>query len=532
MKSTQLTGDNYIGFKKSGKGNSVFQAVSPNDGVALPVEFKRATDEEFEEALSLAEEAFPIYRSISNEKRANFLDRIADEIMALGDVLVERCALESGLGTQRITGERGRTCNQLKLFAQLLRDGNWVDARIDKSNPDRQPVPKPDVRRMLIPVGPVAVFGASNFPLAFSTAGGDTASALAAGCPVVVKSHSSHPGTNALVSFAINKAAQETGMPEGVFSSIYLSHEYSVKLVEHPIIKSVGFTGSRSVGMTLFKAAINRPEPISVFAEMSSINPVVLLENAIKAKTEQLAESLVQSVTLGVGQFCTNPGLVLLIKGETSQKFLQTFSKSLEKAAPGVMLNKNIASSYRNGVESLQKNGQATLLAESAVKGKELNTMGSPAAFTVSGTHFLQDNAFSDEVFGPASVFVLCNDHAQQLKVLESFEGQLTATVHAEKGDEQALPSIIELITQKAGRVIYGGFPTGVEVCHSMQHGGPFPATTFANSTSVGTDAIRRFVRPVAYQDFPNDFLPNELKNDNPLQLLRLVDGNWTKDKI
>lgn len=524
--------DNYVGFSTSAKGNSTFQAFSPLNNQNLPGDFTRATAEEFEKALELAQKAFPVYSALPVEDRAKFLDAIADEIMNLGDTLLERCVLESGLPLARITGERGRTCGQLKLFAQVLREGSWVDARIDKAQPGRQPLPKSDIRRMLVPIGPVAVYGASNFPLAFSTAGGDTASALASGCPVIVKSHSSHPGTNALVSSAIIKAAKSTGMPEGVFSSLYLDHEHSIKLVEHPIIKAVGFTGSQSIGMTLFNAAVNRPEPIPVYAEMSSINPVVLMENTLKTNKEKIAAALAGSVNMGVGQFCTNPGLILLLENETSKNFLDAFATEFKKALPGTMLNKSIHKACITGVKELYDNSNVSLVATADQSADSNKNEAQPVAFSIKAENFIQDKALHEEVFGPVTLFVLCKDIAQIVTVLEALHGQLTATIHAVKEDEKDLDGIVKVISQKAGRLIYGGYPTGVEVCHSMVHGGPFPATSNANSTSVGTAAILRFVRPLAYQDFPENFLPEALKNDNPLGIMRLVDGVLTRDKI
>ncbi|WP_405380353.1 aldehyde dehydrogenase (NADP(+)) [Maribacter sp. LLG6340-A2] len=527
-----LTGDNFIGFKKCANGDNTFQAFSPSDNEYLPLNFTRATQEEFEKALLLAKKAFIVYRKISYERRAQFLDSIANEIMNLGDILLERCVQESGLTIERITGERGRTCNQLRLFAQLLRDGTWLDARIDKPQPNRQPIPKSDIRRMLIPIGPVAVYGASNFPLAFSTAGGDTASALASGCPVIIKAHSSHPGTNALVSSAIIKAAKDTGMPEGVFSSLYLSHKDSVKLVEHPIIKAVGFTGSQQVGMTLFKAAVNRMDPIPVFAEMSSINPVILMENALEKQKSTIAKGLAASINLGVGQFCTNPGLVLIVDNESSIGFLEEFIFEFKKSLPGTMLNKNIHNSCINGVKTLIKNQNITLIAKAEQIADLQKTEGQPVVFSVNAAEFLSNKALSEEVFGPVTLFVICKNSTERLEVLDSLGGQLTATIHAVQEDEDEVTPVINIITQKAGRIIYGGYPTGVEVGHSMQHGGPFPATTNANSTSVGSAAILRFVRPVAFQDFPDVFLPDALKNGNPLNVMRLVDGNFTKNMI
>ncbi len=530
--ATTLTGENFTGFTTSAKSKETFQVFSPAQNSFLEDKFSLATETELEYVLQLANKAFAKYRNLSPLKRAEFLDAIADEIMAIGDALIERCTAETALPAARITGERARTCNQLKMFAQLLRDGWYVDARIDTAQPQRQPLPKSDIRRMLIPIGPVAVFGASNFPLAFSTAGGDTASALAAGCPVIVKAHSSHPGTNELVSAAIVKAAKKTGMPEGVFSSVYLSHADVMTFVKHPAIKAVGFTGSRDVGMRLFNAAMSRPEPIPVYAEMSAVNPLVLMEGAIKTKGEKIAKDLAGSITLGVGQFCTNPGLIVAIENDSTKKFLELFAAEFANTTPATMLNKNICKAYSEGVKTRQGVGNVQVVAKASKEANSEKYEAQPVVHSVSAANFLAGKELSEEIFGPASLLVLCKDDAELLSVLQSLEGQLTATVHAADTDEKALAPVVEVITQKAGRVIFGGYPTGVEVCHSMQHGGPFPSTTDARSTSVGTAAIYRFVRPVAFQDFPDHLLPEALRNDNPLNILRLVDNEWTNKKL
>jgi alpha-ketoglutaric semialdehyde dehydrogenase len=531
MKNT-ITGANLTGYTATAKGSKTFRAFSAAGNRYLDGDFHYATEEEFEHALHLAQKSFTAYQKTLFEERAVFLDAIAEEIMALGDVLIERCTAETALPAARITGERGRTCNQLKMFAQLLRDGWWVDARIDTAQPGRQPLPKADIRRILIPIGPVAVFGASNFPLAFSTAGGDTASALAAGCPVIVKAHSSHPGTNELVSSSIIKAAQRTGMPEGVFSSVYLSHTDVIRLVQHPAIKSVGFTGSRDVGMRLFHAASSRPDPIPVYAEMSAVNPIVLLEGALQTNAEKIAKDLTNSITLGIGQFCTNPGLVLMIENDTSRKFLKVLAQEIDASIPATMLNRNICKAYEEGVKSRQDESEVELLGRASKESNKERSEAQPVVHMVNAESFLANKKLSEEIFGPASLVVLCKSELELYVVLRSLEGQLTATVHASDADEGSLSPIVEIITQKAGRVIYGGYPTGVEVCHSMQHGGPFPSTTDSRSTSVGTAAIYRFVRPVAYQDFPNHLLPAILQDDNPFKIMRLVNGQWTTDRI
>ncbi|MEO5682922.1 MAG: aldehyde dehydrogenase (NADP(+)) [Chitinophagaceae bacterium] len=525
--SDKPKGSNFVGFELSAQGTESFNAFAPNQNTSLPGDFHYATGAEIDKVLRLAEAGFTSYQKISGHARADFLDAIAEEIMALGDALIDRCTLETALPVARISGERARTCGQLKMFAQLLRDGWYADLRIDKAQPDRKPLPKADIRRMLIGIGPVAVFGASNFPLAFSTAGGDTASALAAGCSVVVKAHSSHPGTNELISTAIIKAAQRTNMPEGVFSSVYLSHEAAVKLVEHPTIKAVGFTGSRTVGMIFFNAAVRRPHPIPVYAEMSSVNPLIILESVLVDK-EKMAKDLAASVTMGVGQFCTNPGLIIVIENDASKIFLKELAIQINGIKPASMLNKNICKAFNTGVELLQSFSAITLLSQSDATPVPERFEARPVLHSISAKDFLADKKFAEEVFGPASLVVLCNDEAALLQVLSALEGQLTTTIHAGPADEHLVSQILDIIKQKAGRIIYGGYPTGVEVCHSMQHGGPFPSTTDARSTSVGTAAIQRFLRPVTFQDFPNDLLPDLLKNENPLNALRLVDGQWT----
>jgi len=495
-------------------------------------------------ATRLAKSAFPLYSALHPEQKAAFLEAIAEEIMLLGDALIERCVNESGLPTARITCERGRTCGQLKLFAHHLREGSWVEARIDTALPERSPVPRPDIRRMLIPIGPVAVFGASNFPLAFSTAGGDTASALAAGCPVIVKAHPSHTGTHEMIATAVIKAALRTRMPEGVFSALYLPNEEAIALVQDPAIQAVAFTGSRRVGLTLLKAARERAQPIPVFAEMSAVNPLVILEGALRDQADTIARGLASSVTLGVGQFCTNPGLVLLVDSPSVSPFLHAFATQLSAVASGTMLNQGIHQSYREGIKALLASNGVTEIARGisaasrqatvahAAAGGDEPSQGQPFAFTVGGEQFLSDKQLSEEVFGPSTLVVRCASESQLLQVLQSLEGQLTATVHATDADGLLLGPVASILVQKAGRVIYGGYPTGVEVSDAMQHGGPFPSTSDPRTTSVGTAAILRFVRPVAYQDFPPALLPDELKNENPFGIMRLVNGALTREKI
>lgn len=527
-----LSGQNFIGFEKKAAGTKRIQAFSTVTGKDLPTEFIAATDAEIDEAITKAVAAFSIYRNTSFADRADFLDAVGEEILQLGDALIERAHAESGLPVARLTGERGRTVGQLKLFATLLREGSFVEAIIDTALPDRKPLPRSDLRRMMLPIGPVAVFAASNFPLAFSTAGGDTASALAAGCPVIVKAHSSHLGTNELVASAITAAAQKCRMPDGVFSA--LVGEGSLlgqKLVKHPQIKAVGFTGSFGGGMALLKAAVNeREEPIPVYAEMSSINPVLVLPERIAEDADTTAAQLSASITLGVGQFCTNPGLLFLIKDENTEAFLQKLDSALGLVQPATMLNKSICEAYHKEQQQLLSQEGVTARLNSNNAAGDYKAAASLAQTTAE--NFRQNNSLQSEVFGPTSLVVLCEDEEDLQKALQALHGQLTGTVLGTAADIQDFQSCIDLLVQRVGRLIYNGVPTGVEVSHSMMHGGPFPATTFAHFTSVGTEAIKRFLRPVCYQDCPQDYLPAALKDENPLRIMRKVNGEFTRHSI
>ncbi len=526
-----ITGKNIIGFDLSATGTVTFQAANPATSTLLPEQFYNATAGETATAVAKAANAFAAYNQKTAVEKAAFLDAIADEIMAMGDALIERAMSESGLPAARLTGERGRTTSQLKMFARLLREGSWVNACIDTALPERQPLPKPDLRRMMEPVGPVVVFGASNFPFAYSAAGGDTASALAAGCPVIVKAHPSHPGTDELVSQAVISAAKKTNMPDGVYSMLHCDNNGAIELVTNAAIKAVGFTGSRKGGMAIFNAAVNRPEPIPVYAEMSAVNPVIILPGAVAEKGEAIANGLAASVTLGVGQFCTNPGLIFMVDDAVTQTFLKTLSDAIEKTMPATMLSKGICANYENGVARLKDNKAVTVLSTGTTAATADKTEAIPYVFTVPQKDFIADASLSAEVFGPATTIVLCADVDAIKDALKIIEGQLTATVHAAAGDT-AVAAVVDLLREKAGRLVFGGFPTGVEVCDAMVHGGPFPATTDGRSTSVGTAAIQRFVRPVAYQNFPQHLLPAALKDNNPLHILRQVNGVWTKNTV
>jgi 2,5-dioxopentanoate dehydrogenase len=527
-----ISGHNFVGFEKKTSGEKKLYAFSTVQKENLPGEFSAATAEEIEQAISKAAQAFEIYKQTSFEKRAEFLDAVADEIMQLGDELIERAHLESGLPQARITGERGRTVGQLKLFASLLREGSYVEAIIDTALPDRKPLPRSDLRRMMLPIGPVAVFAASNFPLAFSTAGGDTASALAAGCPVVVKAHSSHLGTNELVASAIIKAAQKCKMPDGVFSSLVGEGALlGQQLVKHPQIKAVGFTGSFRGGMALLKSAVNdRTEPIPVYAEMSSINPVLALPNKIAQDIDAVTSQLSASITLGVGQFCTNPGLLFVLRDSNTDAFLQKLSQSLQQVLPATMLNQTICGAYYKERQQLLTTGGVEIV-WSGDEGRE-DYKGSAALAKTTAKNLGANPSLQNEVFGPASLVVVCEDEKDLKNALRSLHGQLTASVIGTTDDLKRFQSCADILVGKVGRVIYNGVPTGVEVSHSMMHGGPFPATTFAHFTSVGTEAVKRFLRPVCYQDCPQEFLPEALKDENPLRIMRKLNGEFTRDAV
>lgn len=527
-----ISGHNFVGFEKKSSGEKKLYAFSTVTKENLPGEFSVATEQEIQQAIAKAAKAFEIYQQTSSEERAEFLDTIADEIMQLGDELIERAHLESGLPQARITGERGRTVGQLKLFASLLREGSYVEAIIDAALPDRKPLPRSDLRRMMIPIGPVAVFAASNFPLAFSTAGGDTASALAAGCSVVVKAHSSHLGTNELVASAIIKAAQKCNMPDGVFSSLVGEGALlGQQLVKHPKIKAVGFTGSFRGGMALLKASVNeREEPIPVYAEMSSINPVLVLPNKIAKDIDGVTAQLSASITLGVGQFCTNPGLLFVIRDANTDTFIQKLSKALQQVLPATMLNQTICGAYYKERQQLLSTGGVETV-WSGDEGRE-DYKGSAAIAKTTAKNFSTNPSLQNEVFGPASLVVVCEDEKDLNATLQELHGQLTASVIGTPDDLKRFQSAVDLLVARVGRIIYNGVPTGVEVSHSMMHGGPFPSTTFSHFTSVGTEAIKRFVRPVCFQDCPQEFLPDALKDENPLRIMRKLNGEFTREAV
>ncbi len=525
----QLTGRNYIGARTSQSGTRTFRGVDPVKNVELETLYHEATGEEIDAAVRLAETAFVEYRRKSSKQRAAFLIAIAAEIEALGEELLDRAALETGLPMARLVGERGRTTGQLRMFAAMLEEGSWVDARIDRANPDRKPLPKPDLRRMLQPLGPVAVFGASNFPLAFSAAGGDTASALAAGCSVIVKAHPSHPGTSELTIAAVLRAAQATGMPEGIVSMLHgVSPEVSVALVKHPLVKAVGFTGSLRAGRALFDVAAARSEPIPVYAEMGSINPIFILPRAMKERGTQIAEGLKNSVTAGVGQFCTNPGVVVGMDDATMSAFVEQVAGLMGAAPAGTMLNAGIGRSFAEGAKRFAETAGVRVAAKSTA-ATVLPTQAAPIVFTTDADHFIADHRLREELFGPATMIVTGRSREKLEEVARSLDGQLTVTIHAAPGELAEYRNLVEILERKAGRLVFNSYPTGVEVCASMNHGGPYPATTDSRSTSVGGAAIYRFARPVCYQDFPAEALPEELREGNPRHIWRLEENEWKR---
>ncbi len=522
-----LTGKSIIGSERGSETGTTFRAFNPQTGDAVEPDFYSATLDELNRAADLADAARIPFGNVAASERAKFLRAIADNIEALGDTLIERASLETALPNARFVGERGRTCSQLRMFADLLDEGSWVDARIDHAIPGRQPLPKPDVRSMLRPLGPVAVFCASNFPLAYSVAGGDTASALAAGCPVIVNAHVAHPGTAELVGIAVAKAVRDCSMPEGTFSLLFSDgYEIGQALVKHPAIKAVGFTGSRRGGRALMDIAAARPEPIPVYTEMSSVNPTFILPSAVVERGDAIAAGLHASVTGGVGQFCTKPGLVFLPESERSENFISNFKSQISDTAPSPLLTGGIRKSYED----------ATAHRRSEVAGftanEETNLPGfavNPSVFETSAIEFLNTPDLNEEIFGPTTLLIRSSKHEELLDIARSLEGQLTASVHGSESDLSEYADLIEILETKVGRLIFNGFSTGVEVCPSMVHGGPYPATSDSRSTAVGSRAITRFARLVCFQNFPDAALPRELKKANPCAIWRMIDNAYTK---
>ena len=528
-----LHGKSLIAGRLSAGTGATTRAVSPLDGTPLEPPVCLAGPADADAALEQAEAAFAAYRAVTGAGRAAFLEKIADEVLALGDELIARAYRETGLPEARLTGERARTTGQLRMFAGVAREGSWVDARIDTALPDRQPAPRPDLRRMLLPVGPVVVFGSSNFPLAFSVAGGDTASALATGNPVVVKAHSGHPGTSELVATAVRRAVVTGGLPDGVFSLLQGSGKVlGPALARHPFTRAIGFTGSRAAGRALFDLAAARPDPIPVFAEMSSLNPVFLLPGALRERAAAIAEGLRASVTLGVGQFCTKPGLVFGVRGPEFDRFRETLAAQLAAVAPATMLHAGISESYHEGLARATGVPGVRELARSRQAPDPARTQGEAVVLATDVAGFRAHPELAEEVFGPFALLIAAADLAELEAVASGFEGQLTATVHATADDLAGAGALLRHLERRAGRLIVNGFPTGVEVSPAMNHGGPYPATTDVRFTSVGTAALQRFVRPVCYQNFAAAQLPPALQDANPLGLWRLVNEKLTRDAV
>lgn len=497
----------------------ILHARNAATGEDLAGEFRDASADEIDRCCSAARDAAAAFEILAPDERARFLDTIAENLGSVSDRLLARANLETGLPAARLEGERNRTQLQFRQMAELVRDGSWVDARIDTARPDRKPAPRPDIRRILRGIGPVAVFGASNFPLAFSVAGGDTASALAAGNPVVVKAHPAHPGTSDVAAEAITRAVDTCGLPRGVFGMVHgASPEVSLAVVRHPAIAAVGFTGSLRAGRALFDAAAARPNPIPVFAEMGSVNPVFALPEALKARGEEIAKGLIGSVTLGVGQFCTKPGLAFGVASPEWSSFCDAVAAQAQAVPPGVMLHAGIAEAFARGCREL---AGVDWLCQSAAR-----------VARVDGATFRSRPELAHEIFGPFVLLVTVRDLDELTTIAREMEGQLTATLHATDEDLMGAGSLMATLPRKAGRILCNGFPTGVEVVPAMTHGGPYPACTDARFTAVGSASVYRWARPVSYQGFPDAQLPDELKNANPRGLLRLVDGRLTRDAL
>lgn len=528
-----LTGHHLLGSRDSAASADTFAARNLALGSDLAPAFHEATEGEIDEAVSLAAAAFEPFRRLLPEARADFLEAIVEEVLALGDELLERAAAEAAHPLPRCATERDRVLTHTRQFADWIREGSWVDARLDRGNPQRQPMPKPDVRSMLEPVGPVAVFGASNFPIAISVLGTDTISAFAAGCPVVVKGHPAHPGTCELAARAIQRAAARIRMPEGVFSLIQgRSHATGTRLVQHPGIAAAAFTGSLAGGRALFDIANARPQPIPFYAEMGSINPVFLLPGALQARAEGIAQGFVAALTAGVGQFCTNPGLVLGLESEDWTRFGSLAAEKVAGYAPATMLHDGIHGAYNSGVAERLERAGLELVGQSANSADSARGEAAAYLFATTQEGLLADPTLFEELFGPVSTLVSCSDPSDFVEVAERLEGSLSATIHGTEEDLANHRELIAVLRRKVGRLIFNGYPVGLEICHSIHHGGPFPATTHSHFTSIGTRAMHRFVRPVCYQDWPDSFLPMELQNANPRGILRLLDGERTRNGV
>lgn len=528
---TTLSARSLIGFREGTGAGDNFYGVDPATGEQLQPGFTSATAEEADAAVRLATEAFETYRSVSGRERGALLRKIAANIEAVAPEAIDRAHRETALPVPRLQGEAARTCGQIRMFADVVEEGSWVQARVDRPIPDRKPIPKPDVRSMLRPLGPVAIFGASNFPLAFSVAGGDTASALAAGNPVIVKAHPAHPGTSELVGRAIQQSVRDCCLPEGMFSLLFdVGTRVGIELVKHPLTKAVGFTGSRAGGRALMDLAAARPEPIPCFAEMGSTNPLFILPGALRERGDAIAAGLHTSFTLGAGQFCTKPGMVFLPESAESQAFAQKMAQLVSGSNSFHLLTRGICSTFGSAIEK-RKSGSAAKLIAQAPSAAPAGFVAQPSLFETDAATFMQSH-LQDEIFGPTTLLVHHSDRDQVLTIARSLEGHLTATIHGTEQDLNEFADLIAILETKVGRIIFNGFPTGLEVTHAIVHGGPYPATSDGRSTSVGSAAIFRFARPVCYQGFPDAALPAELKNGNPLGIWRMLDGEMTRAAV
>ena len=527
--TTKLSGRSLIGFREgTGSGDPLY-ARDPATGQQLQPAFIPATAEEVDRAVKLAADAFRIYSRTTGRDRGAFLRKIAEKVEAATDDIVERAAQETALPVSRLQGETARTCNQLRLFAQVAEEGSWVNARIDHAEPERKPLPKPDIRSLMRPLGPVVVFGASNFPLAFSVAGGDTASALAGGNTVIVKAHAAHPGTSELVGRALQESVRECGLPEGVFSLLF-GHgtQIGTALMKHPLVRAGGFTGSRAAGRILMDIAAARPEPIPFYAEMSSTNPVFILPGALHERGDNIAAGLHTSFTLGAGQFCTKPGMVFLPQGSEAAAFAKKLQQLVAGSAPVHLLTKTIHALYDSAIAARKADPSIKRVAEGPPAAKDVSFAVSCALFETDAASFL-GSELDSEIFGPTTLLVQHSSHDQVLSIARSLEGHLTATIQGTEQDLREFADLIAILENKVGRLVFNGFPTGVEVTHAMVHGGPYPSTSDGRSTSVGSQAIFRFARPVCYQGFPDNALPAELKDSNPLGIWRMLDGEMSR---
>jgi 2,5-dioxopentanoate dehydrogenase len=527
----ELTGKSFIGSADGGAGGRTFRAAAPATGRELEPVFHSASPDEVERAAALAESAFPRYSALSGGDRGAFLRSVAGNLEAIGEALVERAGLETALPAARLQGELARTSFQLRLFAGVIEEGSWTAPRIDRAVPDRKPAAKPDVRSMLRPLGPVAVFGASNFPLAFSVAGGDTASALAAGNPVIVKAHPAHPGTSELAGQALRRSVRECGLPEGVFSLLFdAGTGVGARLVQHRLIRAGAFTGSYAAGRALFDLSMQRPDPIPFYAEMASTNPVFILPGALAATADKIAAGLYKSFTLGSGQFCTKPGLVFVPQGAAARRFASALAEKVSSSPPATLLTGGIAASFRSEALLRERDPHLRLTGRGNPPEAGLPAGAAVALYEADYRGFRGEQRLAAEHFGPSTVLIEVPSQDEMLDCARTLEGHLTASIHGTAEDLAENAALVRVLERKVGRLVFNGFPTGVEVTHAMVHGGPFPATSDSRTTSVGSLAILRFARPVCYQDFPDSSLPAELQNRNPLGLWRMVDGELTKE--